>query len=48
MNEKGSGVGSDTTGISFNNYQEMAGSCVRGTIEERIKVNLFTKNNLCL
>ena len=37
----GPGVeGNDDTGISFNNYQEMAGSCIRGTTEERIKVSL--------
>ena len=34
----GSGIGGEVIGISFNNYQELAGSCVRGTTEERVKV----------
>ena len=38
MINTGSGIGNDVSGISFNNYQEMAGSCIRGTTEERIKV----------
>ena len=44
----GSGPGSDTTGISFNNYQEMAGSCVRGTIEERIKVHILIQYQIMI
>ena len=31
-------IGGEVNGISFNNYQELAGSCVRGTTEERVKL----------